>query len=765
MMLKRSMSESGPTWSAKLLRAGCAALLTVAGTAAFATGCLDRPVAPAVPKTSNIYIDQIRQTAVDKIDLLFMIDNSISMADKQQILAEAVPVLVSRLISPATDPMTGEPEFTAIKDIHVAVVTSSLGAHGGQICTDASQDDHGQALGAVRGGLPMWNNTGFLAWDPEGTKNNPPGTMTAAQFETEFTQHVTAAGETGCGYEASLEAWYRFLIDPDPVTSVTVQNNASVAAYPDTTVLAQRQAFLRPDSLVAIVMLTDENDCSIRDDNVGWLVGLTQNGGRAFTMPRATAACNTPGQGVNHPCCRSCASLEPNGPPSGCSALSADSECQINGGYLDNGPTANQDQLNLRCWDQKRRFGFDLLYPTARYVAGLTSQTIYNRAGQAVINPLFEPKNDKPVRDPGLIFLAGIIGVPWQDIADEASLQGAGLNYLTAQQIAEQGIWTQILGDPYSGVPPSDPFMIETTNERSGANPRTGATITPSSGTTPNAINGKEQTNLDNTDLQYACTFPLGTPRTCTDPNCDCGPGTEGRNRSLCSQSGAGAVGNTQYHAKAYPGLRHLQVLKDFGNNAIVASICPKNPTSANPRNDPNYGYNPAVAAIIDRLKEALRGRCLPRELVANDDGTVPCAVIEANPGSCTCDPNQRRAEPKTEEIKKAVLKQLEATGICGAAPLPSCNTFCMCEILQTEGDQLQACQNRENFGTETSPIGYCYVDAEQGIGNANIVANCPASSRRLLRFVGDDTPKQGSIAFIACLGATLGSEGMTPAM
>ena len=45
-----------------------------------------RPVEPQDPRTNNVYVDQIRQTAVDKIDLLFMIDNSISMADKQEIL-------------------------------------------------------------------------------------------------------------------------------------------------------------------------------------------------------------------------------------------------------------------------------------------------------------------------------------------------------------------------------------------------------------------------------------------------------------------------------------------------------------------------------------------------------------------------------------------------------------------------------------------------------------------------------------------------------
>src|SRR5262245_35737369 len=50
---------------------------------------------------SNATVDRIRQTGVDKIDLLFMIDNSVSMADKQEILKAAVPDLVGRLVSPS----------------------------------------------------------------------------------------------------------------------------------------------------------------------------------------------------------------------------------------------------------------------------------------------------------------------------------------------------------------------------------------------------------------------------------------------------------------------------------------------------------------------------------------------------------------------------------------------------------------------------------------------------------------------------------------
>ena len=54
-------------------------------------------------------VDAFRQTAITKVDLLLTLDNSISMADKQALLAEAVPLLVQRLITAgsAVDPVSG----------------------------------------------------------------------------------------------------------------------------------------------------------------------------------------------------------------------------------------------------------------------------------------------------------------------------------------------------------------------------------------------------------------------------------------------------------------------------------------------------------------------------------------------------------------------------------------------------------------------------------------------------------------------------------
>src|SRR5690349_10039286 len=259
-----------------------ALLLLGLGTLAssMVAACMSRPVGLVEPHTNNLYVEPVRYEAIDKIDLLFMIDNSRSMGDKQKLLAVAVPQLVDRLVVPrCVNRTSGEvrqrasldeacpagfgPEFRAVKDIHIAVITSSLGAHGAATssCTGGSPaNDRGLLIPSVRDGLTSYEGLGFLAWDPE-QQLTPGGETDRERLGQQFGGMVRAAGEDGCGFEASLESWYRFLIDPEPPLEVVVGDDGrSRVMSIDNELLAQRDSFLRPDSLVAIVMLTDEND-------------------------------------------------------------------------------------------------------------------------------------------------------------------------------------------------------------------------------------------------------------------------------------------------------------------------------------------------------------------------------------------------------------------------------------------------------------------------------------------------------------------------
>src|SRR5580692_11574422 len=109
-------------------------------------GCLTRPVAKSNPITNTNFLTSIPQGSIDKVDLLFDIDNSASMGDKQAYLSEAVPALITRLVTPncvdATGAVTGSAtlggvcttgnaEFPPVHNLHIGILSSSLGARLG----------------------------------------------------------------------------------------------------------------------------------------------------------------------------------------------------------------------------------------------------------------------------------------------------------------------------------------------------------------------------------------------------------------------------------------------------------------------------------------------------------------------------------------------------------------------------------------------------------------------------------------------------------
>ncbi len=631
----------------------------------------------------------------------------------------------------------------------MGLITSSLGGHGDATndCNDQdpgfnpTDNDHGHLLPKVRQNLSSYT---FLNFD--GTN----GTTLAAQFADQ----VDAAGEQGCGFESSLEAWYRFLVDPAPPLNVKVTNGVSSPDGVDHEVLTERASFLRPDSLLAIVMLTDENDCSVMDSGLGW-VALQPN-----HMPRATSACATD---PNSSCCRSCA-LQESSAPSGCQPINTDPSCT-------KGPfTDKEDAPNLRCFDQKRRFGVDLLYPTQRYVNALTQLEICpnepdltcQKGDTPKANPIYSDLNQsgKVPRDPSLVYLAAITGVPWQDIATNNTLKvPTALEFKTAEQLSTDGIWDDIVGDVNKHIPPKDPLMQESIDPRSGSNPRTGDSIAaPSAGANANPINGHEYDVLDRDDLQFACIFPLATPQ----PNSlDCANVAASPNNPLCQNPSNGQYGTTQYFAKAYPGLRQLQVLKDFGSNSIVASICPKVLTSD--PGDPAFEYNPAVTAIVSRLKAGFNAPCLPQSLpLDSKTGRVSCQVVEALPSSSPkaydCSKKPGRA-PLTGasgvKLEAAVRANLQQSFECDGTGQPACADFQMCLISQLDSQtDLHSCLNDAPVASGVN--GFCYIDGNC-VGNKTcngaFIAHCPDNEKQQLRFVGGlvQTPTPGARVFISC--------------
>jgi len=753
-----------------------------------------------------------------KIDLLFMNDNSASMGDKQQILADAVPELVERLTNPvcvdsaslkyassprsANDPCPAgtQREFAPITDIHIGIVTSSLGSQGFEGSTSpCMNDDINQtrdqkahlARSTLSGADPTYAGKGFLNWDPK-QEANPPGEEDVTNLVANFKSLVVGVGESGCGFEQSLEAWYRFLVDPKPYAEImgapgnfrfpaTSDGLVGGPVIVDRKIIDERKDFLRADSLVADIMLTDEDDCSANiEAGTGY---LPMNAG---SMMRPSDACLT---NPDSPDCKWCwdwIGKPVSEIPANCNYVAGKNENML---Y-----DRADDALNMRCFDQKRRFGRDFLFPISRYVNGLTNPVLGTRVNKHnetvdILNPLYctEIRYDDvkdmescevPMRQRGLVFLAGIVGVPWQDIANNPTDLKQG--YMTAEQLnwtvetfaskgenapqwlkdlqtTHQGatVWDVILGatktdhsiDP--NVKPLDPLMIDSILERQGSNPVLQQPLVPS-GSFGNTINGAEKDPKHNMDLQYACVFDLPSLLDCSDPSkqCDCSqaPNNKSDYDPLCYDKSTGEyVSDRQFRAKAYPGRRQLATLKGLGSQAIVASICPANTDKPS---ESDFGYRPAMSAIIDRLRSHLSASCWDQFLEISTNpktlGQVDCTVIEATAkvdGQCA--PCTGVRQPATE-LQEDVISKDEA--------FIANKLGCICVIKQVSpGDDMTMCTTQK-----TEPAiadgGWCYVDPEQNEShNRALVSGCPEGNQRMFRFVGDDVPHADAVLFHLC--------------
>jgi hypothetical protein len=345
-----------------------------------------------------------------------------------------------------------------------------------------------------------------------------------------------------------LEAMTRFLVDPAPYDSLTAGNDGLLARNGvDTVLLQQRADFIRPDSLVSVVMLADENDCSMDVSAQGYLT-LGQ-----APFYKSTSACEID---PNDACCTSCALPV----PAGCAP---DPACGVQGTAQAAQYTASEDHPNLRCWDQKRRYGIDFRYPIERYTNALSLAAIdpsvssLAPSGGGVANPLFAGG-----RPASFVSFTAIVGVPWQDLATNPN-DPESPNKTTSQMEAD-GTWAAILEG-------GDPFMIESVAARSGTNPATGASVSAD-----NAINGGDRLAIPGDDLQYTCIFGL-EEAVANGPDCGASCVEQSCDDPLCN-------GAEQIGAKAYPGVRQLSLVRSLGDRGIAGSICPSDmPVGAPP--------------------------------------------------------------------------------------------------------------------------------------------------------------------------------------
>jgi hypothetical protein len=172
-----------------------------------------------------------------ELDLLFMIDDSPSMTDKQTALLASFPKMMDQLAS-----LDG-----GLPDVHIGVATSDLGTVGtnGVRAPAIGGTAQGGCSGDGKAGVLQNVNTTALAGKFIDDIADGMGGRTrnyTGELSDVFTS-IATVGANGCGFEQTLGATQRAL---DPVTTPNA-------------------GFIRPLANLAIVILSDEDDCTASD--------------------------------------------------------------------------------------------------------------------------------------------------------------------------------------------------------------------------------------------------------------------------------------------------------------------------------------------------------------------------------------------------------------------------------------------------------------------------------------------------------------------
>jgi len=176
-------------------------------------------------------IAAIMPTVVNRdLDVLFVVDNSGSMREEQDAVAAGFALFEAQL-----EALEG-----GLPNLHIGVVSTNMGAGQYGISGCDGDGDGGRLLAISDAILPEGSTAHFLVDEDDGQggrARNYIGTLGEA-FTT-----VSNLGISGCGFEQPLNAARRALSGS----------------------LQQNEGFLRADAQLAVIILSDEDDCSAED--------------------------------------------------------------------------------------------------------------------------------------------------------------------------------------------------------------------------------------------------------------------------------------------------------------------------------------------------------------------------------------------------------------------------------------------------------------------------------------------------------------------
>ncbi len=205
--------------------------------------CNDHSLETPTPSPSGTDTNYFDQNLNNDLDILFLVDDSLSMAPIQTKLVQNFPVFINVLESlPA-----------GLPNVHIAVTTSSMGAGAFtsqvQGCTTPDLGNFVYQPRASTNPLcataQITDGRHFIESMNNNTQNNFSGDI------TDVFSCIAQVGQNGCGFEHQLAAVRAALGDPTMGQAAPSGNDG----------------FLRDDAYLAIIWITNEDDCSAPPDS------------------------------------------------------------------------------------------------------------------------------------------------------------------------------------------------------------------------------------------------------------------------------------------------------------------------------------------------------------------------------------------------------------------------------------------------------------------------------------------------------------------
>jgi len=213
-----------------------------------------------------------------RVDMLILMDTSASMREEQDLIRAGIPELVRALRSGDVDG-DGMPDYSPVVDLQVGLITPDLGV------------GLADALGCTRTGDMAVLRSTSIASSCTGTygpivRFTSGGDPTAAAAALAC---LANAGAMGCGFEQQFDAVLE-AASPDGATSYTRASYIPLAFADGSMGRAETDnaGLFRDDAVLAIVLITDEDDCTALDPRSFFdltTLGLDGPNLRCATMP------------------------------------------------------------------------------------------------------------------------------------------------------------------------------------------------------------------------------------------------------------------------------------------------------------------------------------------------------------------------------------------------------------------------------------------------------------------------------------------------